>query len=394
MARSPLVADGPVAVTGYCMGARLSLLTAGAHPERVAAAAGFHGGRLATEAPDSPHLVALPGHRRAVLRPRRRRPRAAARGEGAAGEGPDRGRMSGTAARCTRAPGTDSPRPTPPPTRRPPPSGTGRPCWTCSPAPSDSGATTGATTHPRPGGHGHEHPPTSGAATGTHPCTSATTTGASAHARPQRPRTRAPAHTPGPHRSTSTRALPTPPPAQSTEHIPAQKAAVSTPGRPPQPPLRAQSLTCSLPGATLRALSTGTDQPHRPTRTEVESVPHTQIPADGSGRSRRARRHIAQPGPTGPGRRPRHHPPQDHQQLGARRTPLRLQPRHPPDDRSAGLGRRQRHLPRLARGRQPAHPGAGRLDHGPGGRMGRRPSGSPSSPAASTSRTARSWCSG
>ncbi|OQD57796.1 dienelactone hydrolase [Streptomyces phaeoluteigriseus] len=58
LARSPLVLDGPVAVTGYCMGARLSLLTAGTHPERVAAAAGFHGGRLATEAPDSPHLVA------------------------------------------------------------------------------------------------------------------------------------------------------------------------------------------------------------------------------------------------------------------------------------------------------------------------------------------------
>ncbi|MFH8800701.1 dienelactone hydrolase family protein [Streptomyces sp. NPDC017936] len=58
MARSPVVADGPVAVTGYCMGARLSLLTAGTHPERVAAAAGFHGGHLATDAPDSPHLVA------------------------------------------------------------------------------------------------------------------------------------------------------------------------------------------------------------------------------------------------------------------------------------------------------------------------------------------------
>ncbi|WP_327312230.1 dienelactone hydrolase family protein [Streptomyces sp. NBC_01235] len=55
---SPLVADGPVALTGYCMGARLALLTAGAHPERVAAAAGFHGARLATDAPDSPHLVA------------------------------------------------------------------------------------------------------------------------------------------------------------------------------------------------------------------------------------------------------------------------------------------------------------------------------------------------
>ncbi|KUM84503.1 MULTISPECIES: dienelactone hydrolase family protein [Streptomyces] len=58
LADRPEVADGPVALTGYCMGARLSLLTAGTYPERVAAAAGFHGGRLATDAPDSPHLVA------------------------------------------------------------------------------------------------------------------------------------------------------------------------------------------------------------------------------------------------------------------------------------------------------------------------------------------------
>ncbi|MFG2125189.1 dienelactone hydrolase family protein [Streptomyces sp. NPDC048710] len=55
LAASPLVADGPVALTGYCMGARLALRTAATHPERVAAAAGFHGGRLATDAPDSPH---------------------------------------------------------------------------------------------------------------------------------------------------------------------------------------------------------------------------------------------------------------------------------------------------------------------------------------------------
>ncbi|MFI7505012.1 dienelactone hydrolase family protein [Streptomyces sp. NPDC049687] len=55
---SALVADGPVALTGYCMGARLVLYTAGAHPDRVAAAAGFHGGRLAVDAPDSPHLMA------------------------------------------------------------------------------------------------------------------------------------------------------------------------------------------------------------------------------------------------------------------------------------------------------------------------------------------------
>ncbi|MFD9794931.1 dienelactone hydrolase family protein [Streptomyces sp. NPDC059070] len=58
LAESPLVADGPVGVTGYCMGAGLSLRTAGTFPDRVAAAAGFHGGRLATDAPDSPHLLA------------------------------------------------------------------------------------------------------------------------------------------------------------------------------------------------------------------------------------------------------------------------------------------------------------------------------------------------
>lgn len=58
LARSPLVTDGPVGITGYCMGARLALYTAGTHPDQVAAAAGFHGGWLASEAPDSPHLLA------------------------------------------------------------------------------------------------------------------------------------------------------------------------------------------------------------------------------------------------------------------------------------------------------------------------------------------------
>jgi carboxymethylenebutenolidase len=58
LAECPAAAGGPVAVTGYCMGAALALRTAGIHPDRVAAAAGFHGGRLATDTPDSPHLVA------------------------------------------------------------------------------------------------------------------------------------------------------------------------------------------------------------------------------------------------------------------------------------------------------------------------------------------------
>jgi carboxymethylenebutenolidase len=47
----------PVGVTGYCMGGRLTLLTAGRLPERVAAAASFHAGNLATDAPESPHRV-------------------------------------------------------------------------------------------------------------------------------------------------------------------------------------------------------------------------------------------------------------------------------------------------------------------------------------------------
>ncbi|GAB4009409.1 dienelactone hydrolase family protein [Nocardioides ultimimeridianus] len=61
----PEVGDGPLGVTGYCMGARLATRAAGNHPDDVAAAAGFHGGRLATEDPDSPHL--LLAHARAEL---------------------------------------------------------------------------------------------------------------------------------------------------------------------------------------------------------------------------------------------------------------------------------------------------------------------------------------
>ena len=49
--------DRPVGVTGYCMGGRLTLLTAGRLPERVAAAASFHAGNLASDAPESPHRV-------------------------------------------------------------------------------------------------------------------------------------------------------------------------------------------------------------------------------------------------------------------------------------------------------------------------------------------------
>jgi carboxymethylenebutenolidase len=58
LAKQPEVKGTKVGTTGYCMGAGLSLRAAGTYPDRVAAAAGFHGGRLATDAPDSPHLLA------------------------------------------------------------------------------------------------------------------------------------------------------------------------------------------------------------------------------------------------------------------------------------------------------------------------------------------------
>lgn len=49
---------GPVAITGYCMGARIGWRIAAAHPDRVAALAGFHAGGMATDGTDSPHLAA------------------------------------------------------------------------------------------------------------------------------------------------------------------------------------------------------------------------------------------------------------------------------------------------------------------------------------------------
>jgi carboxymethylenebutenolidase len=47
-----------VGTTGYCMGGRFSLIAAGTFPERIAAAAAYHPGNLANDAPDSPHLLA------------------------------------------------------------------------------------------------------------------------------------------------------------------------------------------------------------------------------------------------------------------------------------------------------------------------------------------------
>jgi carboxymethylenebutenolidase len=53
-----LAGPGPVAITGYCMGARIGWRIATAHPDRVAALAGFHAGGLVSDALDSPHRSA------------------------------------------------------------------------------------------------------------------------------------------------------------------------------------------------------------------------------------------------------------------------------------------------------------------------------------------------
>lgn len=56
LAASEFCLPGPSAVVGYCMGGRLALRTAAAYGRLIAAAASFHGGRLADPAmSDSPH---------------------------------------------------------------------------------------------------------------------------------------------------------------------------------------------------------------------------------------------------------------------------------------------------------------------------------------------------
>ena len=52
------VAGTKIGTTGYCMGGAMSLTAAGTYPDRIAAAASFHGGNLATDSELSPHLLA------------------------------------------------------------------------------------------------------------------------------------------------------------------------------------------------------------------------------------------------------------------------------------------------------------------------------------------------
>jgi carboxymethylenebutenolidase len=54
----PDIKPGGIGTTGYCMGGLMSLTAAGMYPDQIVATASYHGGRLATDAPDSPHLLA------------------------------------------------------------------------------------------------------------------------------------------------------------------------------------------------------------------------------------------------------------------------------------------------------------------------------------------------
>lgn len=65
LAEQPDVRPGPIGTTGYCLGGFMSLTAAGTFPDRIAATASYHGSRLATDAPESPHRLA-PGIRSQV----------------------------------------------------------------------------------------------------------------------------------------------------------------------------------------------------------------------------------------------------------------------------------------------------------------------------------------
>jgi carboxymethylenebutenolidase len=54
----PNVIHDKIGITGYCMGGRLAVYAAGTFGDRIAAAASYHGSRLAVDAPDSPHMLA------------------------------------------------------------------------------------------------------------------------------------------------------------------------------------------------------------------------------------------------------------------------------------------------------------------------------------------------
>jgi carboxymethylenebutenolidase len=57
LAKQPAVKDGRFGVVGYCFTGAMAMRTAAERPDRIAAAASFHGGGLYADVPTSPHLL-------------------------------------------------------------------------------------------------------------------------------------------------------------------------------------------------------------------------------------------------------------------------------------------------------------------------------------------------
>ena len=57
LAAQPFVGPGPMGVVGFCFAGKFALRVAVAKPDRIGAAASFHGGGLVTDTDQSPHLV-------------------------------------------------------------------------------------------------------------------------------------------------------------------------------------------------------------------------------------------------------------------------------------------------------------------------------------------------
>ncbi len=55
--KQPGVKQGKIGAVGYCYAGQMALRTAAARPDKVAAAASFHGGFLVTDKSDSPHKI-------------------------------------------------------------------------------------------------------------------------------------------------------------------------------------------------------------------------------------------------------------------------------------------------------------------------------------------------